>query len=321
MAATNRLTFEAVELSAVSVAEFDELLSEEIGVWNERFRWDFRPSAEILRRFIQVQGLRGFAMRGPNGLLGYAYYICEGAKAVIGDFYLRSGFGGPQHGWPLLSHVIQELTNTPFIKRIESQLMLTPTPQIHSLPFSQFAKRYDRFFMEISQQAIEQIPARESVDRISYVVWNDRYFEDVAQLVSASYKGHVDSEINDQYRTLPGARQFLTNIIRFPGCGRFLPQASFLAVDVKNQRICGACLASAVSATTGHITQLCVLPAWRGTGLGHTLLRTTLNQLVRMKTEAVSLTVTSTNIDAIGLYERMGFQRLAVFPALVWERF
>ena len=43
--------------------------------------------------------------------------------------------------------------------------------------------------------------------------------EEAAHVISAAYRGHVDSEINDQYRSIPGARRFVTNIVRFPGCG------------------------------------------------------------------------------------------------------
>ena len=40
----------------------------------------------------------------------------------------------------------------------------------------------------------------------------------------------MDSEINDQYRTLSGSLRFLNNIVRFPGCGTFDPEGSFVAV-------------------------------------------------------------------------------------------
>jgi len=36
---------------------------------------------------------------------------------------------------------------------------------------------------------------------------------------------------------------------------------------------------------------------------------------------SVSLTVTCSNVEAIRLYESIGFQTTATFPALVWEGF
>jgi ribosomal protein S18 acetylase RimI-like enzyme len=140
-------------------------------------------------------------------------------------------------------------------------------------------------------------------------------------VISAAYRGHVDSEINDQYRNLPGARRFLTNIVRFPGCGRFSAPGSFAAVDEYTGRLCGIALASLVSPSSGHITQLCVLPALRGTHIGYELLRQSLTSLMDLGCETVSLTVTCTNLDAVHLYERVGFRARSTFPALVWEDF
>ena len=39
--------------------------------------------------------------------------------------------------------------------------------------------------------------------------WTDRAFEPAARLIQLAYANHVDSEINDQYRTEAGAMKFL----------------------------------------------------------------------------------------------------------------
>ena len=151
--------------------------------------------------------------------------------------------------------------------------------------------------------------------------WAERYSEEVAHLVSAAYRGHVDSEINDQYRNIPGARHFLTNIIRYPGCGSFAPASSVLAIDKRTGRVCGVCLASRISENAGHITQLCILPAIRGAHLGYELIRQSLGHLANSGCTTASLTVTCTNVAAIRLYEAIGFSSKWVFPALVWDGF
>jgi ribosomal protein S18 acetylase RimI-like enzyme len=83
--------------------------------------------------------------------------------------------------------------------------------------------------------------------------------------------------------------------------------------------VCGACLASLVSADSGHITQLCVLPALRGARLGYELLRQSLERLTQLGCTTISLTVTCSNVDAIRLYESIGFQTQSTFPGLVWK--
>lgn len=312
---------ETVELSRVSVADMEALLNEEIQVWENRFSWDFRPSADLLRRFLQVQSLNGYALRAGRELLGYAYHVCEEHKGLIGDFYVRSPSGASSTELLLLSAMVQDLMLTPGIRRIESQLMLAHMPLAKSLPFGKYLTRHDRNFMEISVDSVRPLTPATGLPRVSFHPWVERYQEEIAHLISAAYRGHVDSEINDQYRTIPGARRFLMNIVKFPGCGRFSPPASVVVLDDATGRVCGVCLASLVSANSGHVTQLCVLPAMRGARIGYETLRQCLVQLTLLGCRSVSLTVTCSNIDAIRLYQSLGFKVTSNFPALVWEGF
>ncbi|MGH9584395.1 MAG: GNAT family N-acetyltransferase, partial [Bryobacteraceae bacterium] len=181
--------------------------------------------------------------------------------------------------------------------------------------------RYDRLFMQIRRDAVSNLRLNPPALNVALLPWAERFQEDIAHVLAGSYKGHVDSEINDQYRTIPGARHFLTNIVRFPGCGRFSPAASIVAVDQLTRRVCGICLSSLVSAESGHITQLCVLPALRGARLGYELLHLALLRLADLGCTSMSLTVTCSNVEAIRLYECVGFRSAAIFPALVWEGF
>src|SRR3954454_4209968 len=98
---------EVVELPHISVSELGPLLSEEISVWRERFDWDFRASAALLRRFLQIRSLYGYALRAGREIVGYSYYVCEGRKGLIGDFYVRAGHESPLNEIALLSATVQ----------------------------------------------------------------------------------------------------------------------------------------------------------------------------------------------------------------------
>lgn len=311
---------EVIELPQLSVRELDTLLSEEIGIWERRFAWDFRPSADLLRRFLQIQSLYGYALRIKKEVVGYGYYVCETRKGLIGDFYVRADHATPSNEMLLLGAIVKGLMAAPGVRRIESQLMLLRTA-LGKPPFSRYSTRHDRYFMEIDRETAVDLAAAQSDFHATFLPWAERYQEEIAHLVAASYRGHVDSEINDQYRTIPGARHFLTNIIKFPGCGNFSPAASIVALDDRTGRVCGACLASLVSANSGHVTQLCVLPAIRGARLGYELLRQSLGRLAELGCTSMSLTVTCSNVDATRLYESVGFRSHSTFPALVWEGF
>jgi ribosomal protein S18 acetylase RimI-like enzyme len=149
--------------------------------------------------------------------------------------------------------------------------------------------------------------------------WSEQEYQAAAALITAAYRGHVDSEINDQYRTLTGSLRFLNNIVRFPGCGTFDPQASFVVVDRRTRMLIGLILCSLVRPDVGHITQVCVLPEYRSAGLGEAMLAASTRNLRGRGFHFISLTVTEANDRAIALYKRIGFESTRVFDAFVWE--
>ena len=151
--------------------------------------------------------------------------------------------------------------------------------------------------------------------------WTEHYHDAAANLIAEAYQGHVDSRINDQYRSHAGARRFLSNIVQYPGCGAFFRPASYVAFDAVTDRLCGISLASLVAPESGHITQICVSRAVRGTGIGHALMRQSLITLRDLGCRSASLTVTAANTGAVSLYERMGFETVRRFWAYVWEGF
>jgi ribosomal protein S18 acetylase RimI-like enzyme len=81
----------------------------------------------------------------------------------------------------------------------------------------------------------------------------------------------------------------------------------------------GMLLSSRVAPEVAHITQLCIAQAYRGKGLGHALLAQTADALRGAGFEAISLTVTEANVDAVRLYERFGFRPQHRFDAMAMD--
>jgi ribosomal protein S18 acetylase RimI-like enzyme len=156
-------------------------------------------------------------------------------------------------------------------------------------------------------------------DGIAILPWAERMHDQSARLIAATYQGHVDALINDQYRSPSGARRFLTNIVQYPGCGAFYAPASLAAIDTSTRQLVGVSLASLVAEDCGHVTQICVSRAEQGTGLGYELMRQSMLAMHAHGCKSVSLTVTGSNEQAISLYRRMGFIKRRDFGAYVWE--
>ncbi len=130
-------------------------------------------------------------------------------------------------------------------------------------------------------------------------------------MITAAYRGHVDAQINDQYHTLTGSLRFLNNIVRFPGCGLFDIESSFVALDRKAKNLIGLILCSRVRGDVGHVTQVCVLPEYRSHGIGESLLAATVANLRKRGFSMLSLTVTEANERAVSSLPPFEFRHQA----------
>jgi ribosomal protein S18 acetylase RimI-like enzyme len=313
-----RSSAETVDLRRLQARDLAPLLEEETAVWRDELEWDFGKSADLVRRFVDMRALNGAAWLEDGEAAGYVYYVIEESKALIGDLYVRRAWRTVERENALLERALEGIAANAAVNRVESQIMMLRRGA--ERPASRLGQGsvYERNFMRVETARANLAEGR--VRRLCYIEkWSDLYQDAAAHLIAAAYAGHVDSGINDQYRSAAGARRFLHNITHYPGCGVFCHLASYAAFDAASGRLCGISLASMVSAECGHITQICVSPAAHGTGVGHELLRQSLISLGGMGCRAVSLTVTAANEDAVRLYERMGFRTVKQFSAFVWE--
>jgi len=308
-----------VELRHLRGGDLDALLEEETSAWRDMLDWDFRGSANLVRRFLEMQALNGYALLINGYPAGYAYFVAEERKGLIGDLYVMNDFLSVENEARLLTAVVEGLMKMPLIRRIESQLMMLRTGPKIVLPEPKYLRTFVRNFMEIDTGAMGRLAERRASQPMVFDSWAERKQDEAATLIASAYQGHIDSEINDQYRSAAGARRFLMNIVQFPGCGSFFQPASFVAIEPGSGRLAGICLTSLVQADVGHITQVCVSKAARGTGAGYELIRRSLEALARHGCRKVTLTVTASNGEAIGLYERMGFRKTRNFYAYVWD--
>lgn len=312
-----------VDLRHLRSEDLDLLLDEEVATWRDLLDWDFGKSADLVRRFVDLRALQGFALVEEREATGYAYYVLEEHKGLIGDLFVRASHRSVENESRLIESVLESMIGAPQISRIESQLMMHSAGP-HAIPMPRFLSSFERNFMMLELEHASFGPARRrgpAAARVYFDRWSEHHQEPAAQLIATAYRGHVDSLINDQYRSVPGARRFLFNIVQYPGCGIFFKPASVAAFDRTTGRISGICLASLVLPYCGHITQICVAPWVRGTGVGYELLRQSLEALRGAGCVRTSLTVTASNTEAIKLYEQVGFATIRKFFAYVWEGF
>src|SRR6476646_8615160 len=80
---------EIVDLRRLSARDLEPLLAEETTAWENELEWEFDKSADLVRRFVDLRALNGYALIDDDELVGYLYYVVEEGKGLIGDLYVR----------------------------------------------------------------------------------------------------------------------------------------------------------------------------------------------------------------------------------------
>src|SRR5438045_2056318 len=215
-------------LGHFGAAELRSLLMEEARLWSDRMSWDYHGSAEMILRYLDSKILPGYAAVDDGKVVGYSFFVYEGSKGVVGDMF-SAAHSAPDLSERLLNHVTETLQNSPGIHRIEAQLLLHDTGSTMAAFVRRGFRRFPRLFMSLPLRPAPEFRGGD-VRGITLRPWAEQDFQAGANVIMQAYAGHVDSEINDQYRSVAGSLRFLNNIVRFPGCGTFDPDSSIMAV-------------------------------------------------------------------------------------------
>jgi ribosomal protein S18 acetylase RimI-like enzyme len=329
---TSALQFELLDLRHFSAGSLRPLLEEESRVWSDRLHWDYRGSADLLLQYLDSRVLPGYVAVENGRVVGYVFCVYEGHKAVIGDVFAVDARESAENiRNELLLRLLEMLKNTPGITRIESQLLLHPHGA-HTRVFEEAGfEVHERIFMEWPLGKVPAATANKSgsaqeaqsalPSNLRMRCWEESDLGPASRLIAAAYQGHLDGHINEQYRTTSGSQRFLHNIVRFPGCGYFDLEASRCLVENGSSELAGLLLCSRVRDDVGHVTQVCISQKYRSRGLGRLLLEDCARTLVRRRFTLLTLTVTSSNRNAVSLYEWLGFRGTHQFDAMVWDQF
>ena len=328
-------SIEILDLRHFAAPVLRPVLEAEGELWKQRLHWDYRVSAKLLMQYLDSHTLPGYAALEAGQVTGFVFCVYEDTKAVIGDvFALPSAHAnGGQAGEArtheasaheieetLLRHLLELLVNSPHVDRVESQLLLHPSGSHVRAFLDTGFQIHRRLFMVRPLRGFFAAPHANLASGLELRPWRDEDLNAAARLIAASYSGHPDSVVNDQYRSAHGSLRFLNNIVRYYGCGVFSAQVSHVVVDRASREMVALVLGSRVSPESGHITQLCVHPNFRRRGLARMLLNLAASCFLRQGVSEISLTVTEANREAIDLYRAEGYECAHKFDAAVWQR-
>ena len=324
---------EVYDLRQIRPEQLDPVLQAEAVEWRRDLLWDYSASVALIRQYMQARILPGYVLAVGNGAQrrpqGYGFFVYEGPKGLIGALFVEPEHRTPNRGAErrLLQHMIETLKATPALTRIEAQLMPFQPAELEEVFRAQQFQAHRRLFLHLPAERFPALPAAPSP---AYAIepWNDRCIEDAATVIQHAYANHIDSEVNDQYRSFAGSLRFLNNIVQYPGCGRFDHASSLLLRNSSTGKLEGLLLISLVRSDVAHITQLCLLPSLQGQGWGRFLMAWAMDSLRQrgpgpdgapQAISAITLTVTQANQPAVALYHQLGFTTRREFDAYVWQ--
>jgi ribosomal protein S18 acetylase RimI-like enzyme len=314
---------EILDLRHFASNDLRSLVDEEVAIWRKTLHWDYRASADMVLRYADSRILPGFAAIERGRVHGYCFFVYEGVKGVVGDLFVEDSNATRERRTAieieLLQHSISTLQQSPGVHRVEAQLLIHPTGHLAAPFLEEGFRRFRRLFLGKPIDSSYLPPRRPLPPEFEIHPWTEADYQHSANIITAAYHGHVDSDVNDQYRTIAGSLRFLNNIVRFPGCGVFDPASSCVAVHRPSQTRIGVLLCSRIRHDVGHVTQVCTLPQFHSHGIGGHLLRRCYDSLAARRFTELSLTVTEENHRAVALYLRTGYHLIHTFDGFVWE--
>jgi len=307
----------ARSLADATPRELRPLLDEEVQHWGRELLWDFAEVSAAVANGLDRGSLAGQLMEAEGRPVAYCYYMVDGGRAVVGSLFASEAARGRGLEESLLDAVLAEAQAQAGTDRVECQTLFSTTPAADAcFRKAGFASRPRHYLVRGLAELRSTSARRASSWSLRPVRREDLGL--VARVIHGSHVGSLDAALNMTYATPGHCRTFVETLVLRSGCGRFDPEASFIAEG--DRETLGILLASRLSRTNGHICQVSVSPEAQGRGLGSQLMSASLEALARQGLETASLSVTVGNRRAYPLYERLGFRLHREFAAHAWVR-
>jgi len=146
-----------------------------------------------------------------------------------------------------------------------------------------------------------------------FVEWSDSLIETHADVLHHSFRNDLDGTIFTNFRQYKHCRRLIEMLADSP---HFLPASTLLIAYGKPDgifeyvaNIQGLKLADDL----GAIQNVAVMPEYRRRGIGQALVQGALQGFQRSGVQRVTLEVTSENLTALKLYDRIGFTTFRVY--------
>src|SRR5215475_3483856 len=107
-----------VDLRQTTVRQIEPLLEEESLHWRDELHWDYRGALELIKRFLEAHALSGCVAYENGTAAGYAFYVLEEHKGLIGGLYVSPQFDQAGIARRMLEEMLFSVRAIPHVTRI-----------------------------------------------------------------------------------------------------------------------------------------------------------------------------------------------------------
>jgi len=310
---------QVLPLAVASPALLEQVFAEELGDWQAQLSWDYSSAVALIKRHISCRSLPGFFLADGSFAAGYCYYVIAPPLGYLGNVYVTRDYASQSTYELLITSALRALQAHPDVRRIESQVFGFNC-DVSPIMLREHFAALRRHFMALPLNP-EPFPDEGYAHPPDFRIlqWDRGYFLPAADTIYDSYSGSPDHDMCYDYQSREGCVRFLRNLVDNPGCGRFSPETSRIALDSAG-RVSGVLITSLISRGTGMIPQISIRREAQGKGLGTALLTRYFKAAKERELTKVTLSVSAQNANAHRLYSRLGFRETKEFYAFIWTR-
>ncbi len=297
--------------------EIRPLLEEECAQWQAELGWDFSDVRAAVAAGIERGTLPGRWLGEASRAQAYCYYMVDASRVIVGSVFASRDRRGRGLEEALVDAVLADARAERGSARVECQTLFCSSPAVDArFAAAGFSSR-ERHYMRRDLHGPLPAPGTPPAGVCLRPLRREELLA-AAEIVYRSHVGSVDAALNQTYATPANCRAFVETLVLRSGCGRFQPEASWLAEGPKGPL--GVLIASRLAAANGHVCQVSVTPEAQARGVGRALMVASLHAFRSLGLSSATLSVTVTNLRAHRLYELLGFRVQRSFAAHAWAR-
>jgi len=290
----------------LSPAAMSLLYAHERERWLQALNWDPAPSFAEVERARAAGEVPGFVARRGQHLLGWTFFLLHQATLQIG------ALNGTSAG--IVRQLLERVLATPesdMAKRLSCFVFPDNPALMSALVRRRFELRPQQYLTRLLapgdwRQRLGATGAW-AADGTRVRTWAITEAADCVRILARAYETQPGAEC-----FAPGGRidewaQYFGQLMNTPGCGTWVPAASFVVEAKGAGAPVGLIVTTAVSPSTAHVAQVAVDPAWRGRGFGRLLVQAASAAALDAGYNRITLLVDTANTPARMLYDRLGF--------------